>query len=100
MDPQEPRDGVFAALRAWRSRDRQRVPLDGAEHRAIVAAAVLRANAILSFAYTEDEIMSFAGRLFFVATAAVGVATAQITAFYPLLPDLGAYAVITRIPRA
>lgn len=34
-------------------------------------------------------------RLFFVATAAVSIATAQMMAFYPVLVDLGAYAAMT-----
>ncbi|HEV8396021.1 MAG TPA: hypothetical protein VGQ37_17195, partial [Vicinamibacterales bacterium] len=34
-------------------------------------------------------------RLFFVATAAVSIATAQMMAFYPVLIDLGAYAAMT-----
>ena len=94
----EPRDGVFVTLRSWFEGDvqprmwiavissvltgaligwavwqrfRRRGPLDTADRLMIVAAAVIPANAVLAFAYTKDEIMSFAGVFYaFVAYAA------------------------------
>jgi hypothetical protein len=102
----EPRDGVFAAVRAWLDgevfprtwlalissaltgalmgwalwrRLRQGGPLDAAERLVIVAAAVLPANAVLAFAYTKDEIMAFAGVFYaFAAYAATRVAIARV----------------------
>ncbi|HEY6361639.1 MAG TPA: hypothetical protein VIX63_11075 [Vicinamibacterales bacterium] len=89
----EPRDGTFMAVRAWRDGDvPARVYLTvlsslattvlivwtlalswrrsrrGASDRMIfVAAAVLVASAVLSFAYTKDEIMAVAGVYYAVA---------------------------------
>lgn len=104
----EPRDGLFAALRSWLDGDvfprtwiavvssalttaligwavwrrvRQGGPLDSADRLAIVAAAVLPANAVLAFAYTKDEIMAFAGVFYaFAAYAAARVAIARASA--------------------
>jgi hypothetical protein len=99
----EPRDGVFVAVRSWLDGDvlprtwialissvltgalmgwafwwrrRQGGPLDGADRLAIVAAAVLPANAVLGFAYTKDDIMAFAG--VFYALAAYAAARAVL----------------------
>lgn len=93
----EPRDGVFAALRSWLEGDvlprtwvaltaslltgalmawafwrrlRQGGPLDAADRLAIVAAAIIPANALLAFAYTKDEIMAFAGVFYALAAYA------------------------------
>jgi hypothetical protein len=102
----EPRDGVFVAVRSWLDGDvfprtwvalissaltgalmgwalwrrlRQGGPLDAADRLAIVAAAVLPANAVLAFAYTKDEIMAFAGVFYaFAAYAAARVAIAHV----------------------
>jgi hypothetical protein len=99
----EPRDGVFAAVRSWLDGDvlprtwialissaltgglmgwvfwrrlREGGPLDAADRLAIVAAAVIPANALLAFAYTKDEIMAFAG--VFYALAAYAAARAAV----------------------
>jgi hypothetical protein len=106
----EPRDGVFVAVRSWLDGDvlprtwialisslltgalvgwafvrrlREGGPLDGADRLAIVAAAVLPANAVLAFSYTKDEIMAFGGVFYGLAAyaaaraALVSLATAR-----------------------
>ena len=62
----------------WR-RVRRGGALDTADRLAIVAAAVIPANAVLAFAYTKDEIMAFAGVFYaFAAYAAARVAIARV----------------------
>jgi hypothetical protein len=95
----EPREGVFVAVRAWMRDDvqpreylavlssigltavmgwaairwwRQDQPLGRPERLALIAVAVLFANAALSFSYTKDDIVALAGVFYgFVAYAAV-----------------------------
>jgi hypothetical protein len=84
----EPREGVFAAVRAWTRDDvqprvylavlssiglttmmgwaaarwwRQQSPLGRPERLAIVAGVVILANAALSFSYLKDDIIALAG---------------------------------------
>jgi hypothetical protein len=84
----EPRDGLFAATKAWRQGDvhpqayltvgsslamtllivatavvrwRQRRPLERSDRLAIVGAVVIVANAVLSFSYAKDDIVAVAG---------------------------------------
>jgi hypothetical protein len=91
----EPRSGVFEGVRAWIQnapllrvalliatssattallawtavrRLTRRAPLDDTARFAFVFLAVLAANAVLSFAYTKDEIMSTAGVFYALAT--------------------------------
>jgi hypothetical protein len=93
----EPRDGLFAATRAWRGGDvhpqvyltvlsslamtvtmiwagirwlRRRSTLDRSGRLAIVAAAIIAANAALSFAYTKDDIIAVAGVFYAIAAYA------------------------------
>jgi hypothetical protein len=90
----EPRDGLFAATRAWRGGDvhphayltvlsslamtlimvwaamtwvRARSPLSRSGQLAIVAAVVIAANAALSFSYTKDDIIAVAGVFYAIA---------------------------------
>ena len=98
----EPQSGVFVAVRSWLQGHvparvivsvaasatttfliawavwhlrRSREPLDSGAQLLIVAAAVLVANAMLSYAYTKDEIMSIGGAFYALAVyAAVRVA--------------------------
>jgi hypothetical protein len=90
----EPRDGLFAATRAWRGGDvhpfayltvlsslgmtmvmlwaggrwlRVRVPLGRGGRLAIVAVVIIVANAALSFSYTKDDIIAVAGVFYAIA---------------------------------
>lgn len=90
----EPRDGLFAATRAWRGGDvhpfayltvlsslamtmmmlwaggrwlRTRAPLGRSGRLAIVAIVVIVANAALSFSYTKDDIIAVAGVFYAIA---------------------------------
>jgi hypothetical protein len=93
----EPRSGVFEAVNAWLS-DRplrremmpvvisvtttavlgwavvrrlvRRQPLDDGARLMIVFAAILAGNAVMSFAYTKDDIMSVAGTFYALAAFA------------------------------
>jgi len=94
----EPQHGVFEAISAWvrqrpmgrvvvpvatslvttalliwaaAGRIRARRPLDDAGRFMFVFAAVLAANAVLSFPYTKDEIMSVAGAFYAIAVFGV-----------------------------
>lgn len=64
------------AIARWRRWRQQREPIGPAERLGIVAAAVLVANAVLSFAYTKDEIVAVAG--VFYAFAAYGAVRATV----------------------
>lgn len=93
----EPRDGLFAATRAWRGGDvhpfayltvlsslgmtlvmlwaggrwlRARVPLERGGRLAIVAVVIIVANAALSFSYTKDDIIAVAGVFYAIAAFA------------------------------
>jgi hypothetical protein len=93
----EPRDGFFAATRAWRGGDvhpqayltvlsslamtmtmvwaalqwwRRGSALGRSGRLAIVAAVVLAANAVLSFSYTKDDIIAVAGVFYAIAAFA------------------------------
>jgi len=93
----EPRDGMFAATLAWKRADvhpfaylavgsslamtalivsaaiatwRSRRPLDRPDRLAIVAAAVIVANAVLSFSYVKDDIITIAGVFYALAAYA------------------------------
>jgi hypothetical protein len=97
----EPRDGLFVATRAWRGGDvhpqayltvlssvamtltmvwaavhRWRgSALGRSGHLVVIAAAILVANAVLSFSYTKDDIIAVAGVFYaFAAFAAVRAA--------------------------
>jgi hypothetical protein len=90
----EPREGLFAATRAWRGGDvhphayltvlsslamtavmawaafawwRQRSTLGRSGRLAIVAVVVIAANAALSFSYTKDDIIAVAGVFYAIA---------------------------------
>jgi hypothetical protein len=90
----EPRDGLFAATRAWRAGDvpphvyltvlssvamtavmiwaafswwRRRSPLGTDGRLAIVAAVLVLANVALSFSYTKDDIIAVAGVFYAIA---------------------------------
>jgi len=90
----EPRDGLFAATRAWLRSDVhplayltvlsslaltavmawttvawwwRRTPLQRPGRLAIVAAVIIVANAVLSFAYTKDDIIAVAGVFYAIA---------------------------------
>jgi hypothetical protein len=90
----EPRDGLFAATRAWRGGDvhpfaylsvlsslamtivmlwaggrwlRMRTPLGRSGRLAIVAIVAIVANAALSFSYTKDDIIAVAGVFYAIA---------------------------------
>jgi hypothetical protein len=62
------------AVARWRRWWQQRDPIGTSERLAIVAGAVLAANAALSYAYTKDEIVAVAG--VFYALAAYGAVRA------------------------
>ncbi|HKE87846.1 MAG TPA: hypothetical protein VKB50_29025 [Vicinamibacterales bacterium] len=93
----EPRDGLFVATRAWSQSDvkplaylavgsslamtlaiagamiwrwRRRAPLDRADRIAIVAGAVILANAVLSFSYAKDDIVALGGAFYAFAVYA------------------------------
>jgi hypothetical protein len=100
----EPQSGVFDAIRTWRAEaplSRVAIPVatslattavmiwaavrrvrnrtfDDAARLLVIFAAVLLANAALSFAYTKDEIVSIAGA--FYALAAYGVVRGLLAA--------------------
>jgi hypothetical protein len=90
----EPRDGLFAATRAWRGGDvhphayltvlsslamtlvmlwagvnwlRTRSPLSRSGRLAIVSVVVIAANAALSFSYAKDDIIAIAGVFYAIA---------------------------------
>ena len=112
----EPRDGQFVAVRAWLERDvhavtwlalatsvgttmllawwavtawRRRVFGHG-ERLALVAVAVIAANAVLSFSYVKDDIVAVAGVFYALATyAAVRGILGVIPAARPALGVAG-----------
>ena len=111
----EPRAGVFVAVRAWLDqallprvviplvtsiattgligwaalRRMRRRPLpDDTSRMLVIFAAVLIANAALSFAYTKDEIVSVAGAFYAIA------AFAAMRDFLARVPHIGATAAV------
>jgi hypothetical protein len=102
----EPREGVFVAIRAWLQKDvhprvylqvlsslgmtamivwaayrwwRRGTPLDRPERIAVVAAAVLAANCVISYSYLKDDIIAFGG-VFYALAAYAAVRTAVAAA--------------------
>jgi hypothetical protein len=93
----EPRNGLFVATKAWSRSDvhpqayltigsslamtlamagavvwrwRRRAPLERADRLAIVAGAVMLANAVLSFSYAKDDIVALSGAFYAFAAYA------------------------------
>jgi hypothetical protein len=109
----EPQSGVFVAVSDWidqrvfprvtiplatslvttaalvwtAARRRWRQPFDDTARLLVVFAAVLFANASLSFAYTKDEVMSTAGA--FYALAVFGVVRDMLMPATPAVPHRG-----------